>query len=43
MYGMDLGPLHMCNSCAAGSSCGPPKAGAGAVSDHSACLWIPFP
>ena len=28
MHGTDLGPLHICNSCAAGSSCGTPKVGA---------------
>lgn len=25
MYGMDLGPVHVCNRCAAGSSCGTPS------------------
>jgi hypothetical protein len=31
MHENDLGPLHICNSCAAGSSCGTPNARAGAV------------
>lgn len=34
--------MHICSSCAAGSSCGTPKAGARTVSDPIACLWIPF-
>ena len=33
----------ICNRCAAGSSRGTPKAGAGAVSDLIAVLWIPPP
>ena len=41
-HGMNLGPLHMCNSCVAGSSCGTPKVGAGAVSQYIVCFWIPF-
>lgn len=28
MNGTGLGPLHICNSCAVGSSCGTPKVGA---------------
>jgi hypothetical protein len=28
MYGTDLGPLHTCKGCTAGSSCGTPKVGA---------------
>ena len=39
----DLDPLHVCDSRAAGSSCGSPNSRAGAVSDSVACLWIPFP
>lgn len=37
-----LDPLHICNSGSAGSSCGNPKAGRGAIPDPFACLWIPF-
>ena len=43
MLGMDLGPQHICNMCAAVSSCGILKAAAEAVSDDTACLWILFP
>lgn len=35
-------PLLISNCCAAGSSCGIPKARAGAVHDYIACLWFPF-
>lgn len=31
MWGTDLGPLHIGNSCATGSSYGTPKVGAGAL------------
>jgi hypothetical protein len=40
MHQMDLGSLHICKSCAAGSSCGTPKPGAGGVSDYIAYLWV---
>ena len=43
MHGMDLGPLHICNRCAAWLHVGPLTAGARAISDFVACLWIPFP
>ena len=38
-----LNPLHTCNRYAAWSSYGILTAGAGAVSDSVASLWIPFP
>ena len=40
MHETDLGPLHVCNSCAAlSSSCGTPKVGAGAV---FGCICLPL-
>lgn len=36
-------PLLISNCCAAGSSCGIPKTGTGAVSGYIAYLWISFP
>ena len=37
LHGTDLGPLHICNSCAAGSSCGIFKAEAKLVMATSGC------
>jgi hypothetical protein len=43
LRGTDLGPLLMCNSCVAWSSCGTSTSRSGAVSDSLACFWDPFP
>lgn len=36
----EQGPLHICKSCVGGFSCGTLKAGTGAISENTACLWI---
>ena len=39
----DLGPLHICNTYAAWSSCETPNSRSRVVSDSIACLWILCP
>ena len=40
MHEMDLGPLHICNSCAADSLCETPKMRTGAIILFS--IWVAF-